>query len=70
MGGTSIPEESWKEIINSIDKNGDGEVITYLFLYDVTTKQINYLFHIDILCRVCISFNPKNGTVKNLKKLN
>jgi len=26
MGGTSIPEESWKDIINSIDKNGDGEV--------------------------------------------
>jgi len=26
MGGTSIPEDSWKSIINDIDKNGDGEV--------------------------------------------
>lgn len=32
MGGTSIPEESWKDIIESIDKNGDGEVDFFIII--------------------------------------
>lgn len=33
MGGTQIPEQLWKNIINQCDNNSDGEVLFILILY-------------------------------------
>ena len=48
MGGTQIPEQLWKNIINQCDNNSDGEVF-YLFILIFILIIFNYRFLMESL---------------------
>ena len=67
MGGSAIPENTWKHILNQCDLNADGEVYNIFYYNEMKIlKKISYAEFVNILIlKMNEPGTPNNKSPKN-----